>query len=155
MKILNFAFLSSRLPWFRLHSRTLKKATGAWTPRGIRSTTWRDASRGLQLSADWDPRTPDVDRRPPESAPVSRKEKQLSRSPQRKDEVSSLRETVRDPNELTTDKDRRRQRYWQEVLWKTESTEKSSTRIGKMKNNCTTEVAGRRWKATLCEPRGS
>ena len=45
-------FLSSRLPWFRLHSRALKKATGEWTPRGAKSTTRRDASRGLKLSAD-------------------------------------------------------------------------------------------------------
>ena len=79
-------FLSSRLPWFRHHSRALKKATGEWTPRGAKSTTRRDASRGLTLSADRDPRTPSDDRRPPESAPVSRKEEQLSATPKRKDE---------------------------------------------------------------------
>ena len=32
-------FQSSRLPWFRLHSRTLKKATDELTPRGAKSTT--------------------------------------------------------------------------------------------------------------------
>ena len=41
------------------------------------------------------------------------------------------------------------------TLKKPESPQKRSTRTGKVKNNCTTEVAGRRRKATLCEPRGS